>query len=153
MPQTYDITSGEISDITITAPTDVIDEAATQRVIEEEQAKIGPVYNTDANTTQQIVKRFPKILPHLKMPAALPRKFIAPTRKKKQQEVEQEITAAQQANAANPAQPTAVPTAYAVVPLRSEENGVGDASHRRQRQHPERPFARICYDGAALPDC
>ncbi len=57
MPQTYDITSGEISDITITAPTDVIDEAATQRVIEEEQAKIGPVYNTDANTTQQIVKK------------------------------------------------------------------------------------------------
>ena len=57
MPETFDISVGEISNQTITAPTDVVDKAATQRIIDEEQAKIGPVYKQDANITQQIIKK------------------------------------------------------------------------------------------------
>jgi len=117
MPQTYDITSGEISDITITAPTDVIDEAATQRIIEEEQAKIGPVYNTDANTTQQIVKKISEDFAAFENARADAEEIYNADQKKKQQDVEETITDAQQANAANPAEPVPVPTAYATVPF------------------------------------
>lgn len=56
-PQTYDIKKGEISTQTITAPNNVIDEVSTQRLIEEEQAKVGPSYKKDANITQQIIKK------------------------------------------------------------------------------------------------
>lgn len=117
MPQTYDITSGEISDITITAPTDVVDDVATQRIIEEEQAKIGPVYNTDANTTQQIVKKISEDFAAFDNARAAAEEIYNADQKKKQQEVEKTITEAQQANAANPAEPVPVPTAYATVPF------------------------------------
>ncbi|WP_066688786.1 HD family phosphohydrolase [Christensenella intestinihominis] len=117
MPQTYDITSGEISDITITAPTDVTDEVATQRIIEEEQAKIGPVYNTDANTTQQIVKKISEDFTAFEKARGAAEDIYNADQKKKQQETDQKITEAEQANAANPTQPVPVPTAYAVVPF------------------------------------
>ncbi len=55
-PQTYVITSGGIADQTITAPRDVVDEVTTKRMIEEVQAKVGPVYKKDSTVSQQILK-------------------------------------------------------------------------------------------------
>ena len=52
-PETHTITEGEISPETITAPRDFVDEAATQKLQEEERAKIGPVYNQDSSVTQE----------------------------------------------------------------------------------------------------
>ena len=52
-PETHNITEGEISPETITAPRDFVDEAATLKLQEEERAKIGPVYNQDSNVTQE----------------------------------------------------------------------------------------------------
>ena len=111
MPQTYDIVSGEISDITITAPADVVDQAATQRVIEEEQAKVGPVYKNDANTTQQIVKKISEDFVAFEEARAGAEERYSAEQEAKRQEVEKEIAAAEQANAANPTQPVPVPTA------------------------------------------
>jgi len=56
-PQTYDIVEGEVSPQTITAPYTVVDEISTQRIIEEEQAKVGPSYKRDADVSQQILKK------------------------------------------------------------------------------------------------
>lgn len=44
VPGSYDITVGEISGYTITAPRDFVDEINTNREIEEAKAKVGPVY-------------------------------------------------------------------------------------------------------------
>lgn len=52
-PETHNITEGEISTDTITAPRDFVDEAATQKLQEEERAKIGPVYNQNNSITQE----------------------------------------------------------------------------------------------------
>ncbi|WP_079547680.1 HD family phosphohydrolase [Christensenella massiliensis] len=121
MPQTYDIVSGEISDITITAPADVVDQAATQRVIEEEQAKVGPVYKNDANTTQQIVKKISEDFVAFEEARAGAEERYSAEQEAKRQEVEKEIAAAEQANAANPTQPVPVPTAYTAEPFDPEK--------------------------------
>lgn len=52
VPQTHNIKEGQISPETITAPRDFVDQDATQKLQDEERAKIGPVYKLDSNVTQ-----------------------------------------------------------------------------------------------------
>ncbi len=128
-PQTYDITQGEISDRTITAPADVVDEAATQRKIEEEQAKIGPVYQINTETSQQIIKKISEDFNSFEKARAYAEGLYNADQQQKQQAVAQQIDAAmkaqQEASAAAEASlkppvsasPVAVPTAYTVQPF------------------------------------
>jgi cyclic-di-AMP phosphodiesterase PgpH len=51
-PETHNITQGQISNETITAPRDFVDQDATKKLQDEEKAKIGPVYKLDSNVTQ-----------------------------------------------------------------------------------------------------
>ncbi len=56
-PQTYDIKQGEISEQTITANKNIVDEITTNNLIEEEQAKVGVVYTRDEDLNNTIIKK------------------------------------------------------------------------------------------------
>ncbi|MEG2624816.1 MAG: HDIG domain-containing protein [Christensenella sp.] len=121
MPQTYDITSGEISQQTITAPTDVVNQAATQRIIEEEQAKIGPVYKNDANTTQQIVKKIAEDFASFEKVRASAEESYNANQQQKLKQSEADIAKLQEANAMPSAVPVPVPAPYAIIPFSPEK--------------------------------
>lgn len=120
MPQTYNIVSGEISPETITAPYDIVNQVKTKRLIEEEQAKVGPVYKNDANTTQQIVKKIAEDFSAFEAARAEAENIYNADQQQKKKQADDEIAKANAANAANtavPASPVPVQTAYAAVPF------------------------------------
>ncbi len=90
-PQTYDIVQGEISDRTITAPRDIVDEVATNRIIEEEITKVGPVYNIEPEISQQIIASIQEALVALEDARAYAQSIFEDRELKKQQEVEAQI--------------------------------------------------------------
>lgn len=116
MPETFDISVGEISNQTITAPTDVVDKAATQRIIDEEQAKIGPVYKQDANITQQIIKKINEDFAGFEKARAAAEEMYNADQQAKQKEVADQIASVEQGNASL-LEPAPVPTQYALQPF------------------------------------
>ena len=117
MPQTYNIASGEISPETITAPYDIINQSATNRIVEEAQAKVGPEYKNDANITQQIVKKISEDFSSFEKARAEAENIYNADQQQKQKQVDDEIARVNEANAVNTASPAPVPTAYAAVPF------------------------------------
>ncbi|MEF9864701.1 MAG: hypothetical protein RR777_07110, partial [Christensenellaceae bacterium] len=117
-PQTYDIKKGEISTQTITAPNNVIDEVSTQRLIEEEQAKVGPSYKKDANITQQIIKKADEDFTSFENARLIAEDVYKADQEAKQKAAEEAAaaTATPQANqTATSAAPTAAP--YVIQPF------------------------------------
>ncbi|BDF58536.1 HD family phosphohydrolase [Christensenellaceae bacterium] len=115
-PQTYDITVGEISPQTITAPKDVVDEVTTQAKVEEAQAQVGPSYKKDADITQQTNKKISEDFAAFEKARAQAEGIF---KQKEQEKVDaslEEIGQIEQANAGitDPAvTPAPVPTPYA----------------------------------------
>lgn len=116
-PQTFDIVEGEISPQTIPAPRTVVDSISTQRLIEEEQAKIGPSYKIDTEKSQQIFKKvndnFAAFLEVQKKAEAI---YKA--------NQEGQIKAAQEAltpPATEPVPPMPTPTSYTIKPYNPEQ--------------------------------
>ncbi|MEA5002397.1 MAG: HDIG domain-containing protein [Christensenella sp.] len=114
-PQTYDISVGEISNQTITAPKDVVDEVTTQAKIEEAQAQVGPSYKKDADITQQSSKKLSEDFAAFEKARAQAQSIYEQKEQEKADAVQQEIDKVQQANAAQTdpvATPAPVPTPY-----------------------------------------
>ncbi len=52
---TYTVTVGEIANSTVTAPWDITDDVSTNSLIEEEKAKVVPIYSIDKTATDSIL--------------------------------------------------------------------------------------------------
>ncbi len=117
-PQTYDVSVGEISNQTITAPKDVVDQVTTQAKIEEAQANVGPSYKKDADITQQTSKKITEDFAAFEKIRAQAQSIYEQKEKEKADAVQQEIEKAQQGNTAQTdpaATPSPVPTPYVAV--------------------------------------
>ena len=119
-PQTYDISVGEISSQTITAPKDVVDEVTTQAKIEEAQAQVGPSYKKDADITQQVNKKISEDFAAFERARAQAQSIYDQKEQEKADAVQKEIDKVQQENAGltDPAaSPAPLPTPYAAATL------------------------------------
>ncbi len=114
MPETFNIQSGEISTQTITAPTNVVDKVSTQRKVEEEQAKIRPIYKKDSTITQQTVKKITEDFAGFEKARAAAEEIYNADQQNKQKQTNEQIAKAEQENIGL-LQPNPVPTPYAPV--------------------------------------
>lgn len=107
IPDTYDLAQGDIAPETITAPEDFVDEAATQRLIEEEQAKVGPVYTINRDISKQIIQQVNDDFTAIGSAQAYAESLYTEQQQEIQQQVQQTIEETEKANA----QATTVPSA------------------------------------------
>ena len=92
-PQTYDITQGEISPETITAPNDFIDEAATQRRREEAQANVQASYKINEDLSSQIINNIEGDFTVFEQARAYAETLFIQEEKRKQNQAQEEIDA------------------------------------------------------------
>lgn len=109
-PQTYDIVEGEVAPQTITAPHTVIDEISTQRMIEEEQAKVLPSYKRDADVSQQILKKVSEDFSSFQAAHDYAEEVYQGAEQQKVEESADEVAAAQSAAEESAANATPSPT-------------------------------------------
>ncbi len=115
-PETHNITEGEISPETITAPRDFADDVATSKLQEEERAKIDPVYSMDESVTQESLAALAADFDKFESARAYAQQYyintqITALQAAENQRVQDEAASAQSSPAASQ---TAVPTAKVI---------------------------------------